>query len=141
MIFLFWKNENAELNDLNMTIFEQLFFNCFDHYKKGTYKKKATTIAIYYITLVQATLLLVLGVFFAEFFHKMNVTTMTATKAWILFAFVSLLLYFTNWIQYSGKKRKIMNANQKRKTNYGIITLWAIPVVALLLALIFMRIF
>ena len=141
MIFLFWKNENAELNYLNMTIFDQLFFNSFDHYKKGTYKKKANTIAIYYITLVQSSLLFVLGVFFAEFFHKMNVATMTATKAWILFVIVSFLLYFTNWMQYSGKKRKIMNANQKNKTNYGIITLWAIPVVALFLALIFMRVF
>ncbi|MGC1632206.1 MAG: hypothetical protein WA749_08870 [Gelidibacter sp.] len=124
-----------------MTIFDQLFFNSFNHYKKGNYKKKATTIAIYYITLVQTSLLLALGVFFAEFFHKMNVATMTPTKAWILFAFVSLLLYFTNWIQYSGKKRKIMNANQNKKTNYGIITLWSIPIVALFLALIFMRVF
>ncbi len=124
-----------------MTIFDQLFFNSFNYYKDGPYKKKATTISIYYITLVQASLLLVLGVFFAEFFHQMHVATMTATKAWILFIIVSLVLYFKNWIQYSGKKRKIMNANQKKKTNYGIITLWLIPVVSVFLAIIFLRVF
>lgn len=124
-----------------MTIFDQLFFNSFDYYKKGTYKKKATSIAIYYITLVQASFLLVLGVFFAEFFHQMHVATMTVSKAWILFVIASLALYFTNWIQYSGKKRKILNANQKKKTNYSIITLWLIPAAAIFLTIIFLRIF
>ena len=124
-----------------MTIFDQLFFNSFNHYKKGTFKKKANTIAIYYITLVQASLLLVLGVFFSEFFNKMHVETMTTTKAWVLFVIVSLMLYFKNWIQYSGKKRKIMNANQNKKTNYGIFTLWLIPIVAVFLAILFLRVF
>lgn len=124
-----------------MTFFDQLFFNSFNFYKKGTYKKKANTIAIYYITLVQASLLLVLGVFFAEFFHQMHVATMTTTKAWILFFIVSVVLYFKNWIQYSGKKRKILNANQKKKTNYGIFTLWLIPAVAIFLAVIFLKVF
>ncbi|MCL8008297.1 hypothetical protein [Gelidibacter japonicus] len=124
-----------------MTLFDQLFFNSFNHYKRGTYKKKANSIAIVYITIVQASFLLVLGVFFAEFFHQMHVSTMSATKAWILYALACLLLYFINWIQYSGKKRKIMNANQKKKSNYGIWTLWLIPSVALFLAMLFLRVF
>lgn len=124
-----------------MNIFDQLFFNSFNYYKIGTYKKRANTIAICYITLVQASLLLVLGVFFAEFFRQMNVATMSTTKAWVLFAIVSLVLYFKNWIQYSGKKRKIMNANQKKKTNHSIFTLWLIPVVAVFLTIIFLRVF
>lgn len=124
-----------------MTLFDQLFFNSFNHYKRGTYKKKANSIAIVYITIVQASFLLVLGVFFAEFFHQMHVSTMSATKAWILYALACLLLYFINWIQYSGKKRKIMNANQKKKSNYGIWTLWLIPSVALFLAMLFLRFF
>ncbi|WP_163516129.1 hypothetical protein [Gelidibacter japonicus] len=124
-----------------MTLFDQLFFNSFNHYKRGTYKKKANSIAIVYITIVQASFLLVLGVFFAEFFHQMHVSTMSATKAWILYALACLLLYFINWIQYSGKNRKIMNANQKKKSNYGIWTLWLIPSVALFLAMLFLRVF
>ncbi|WP_035480201.1 hypothetical protein [Gelidibacter mesophilus] len=124
-----------------MTIFDQLFFNSFNHYKKGTLKAKANAIAILYITIVQASLLLVLGVFFAEFFNKMHVTTMSSTKAWVLFVIVALLLYFKNWIQYSGKKRKILNANQKKKTVYGIFTLWLIPLVAVFLAMLFLRLF
>lgn len=124
-----------------MTLFDQLFFNSFNHYKNGTYKKKANTIAIVYITIVQASFLLVLGVFFAEFFSQMHVATMSATKAWVMFVLASLLLYFINWIQYSGKKRKIMNANQKKKSNYGIFTLWLIPVVAVFLAMLFLKVF
>lgn len=124
-----------------MTIFDQLFFNSFNYYKKSLYKKNANTIAITYITLLQASLLLVLGVFFAEFFHQMHVTTMSATKAWILFIIVSVVLYFKNSIQYSGKKRKILNANQMKKTNHSIWTLWLIPIVAVFLALLFLKVF
>lgn len=126
---------------MNMTIFDQLFFNSFNHYKKGANKRKANKIAILYVTLVQASLLLVLGVFFAEFFRQMHVATMSATKAWILFTLVSLLLYFTNWMQYSGKKRKVMNASQKKKTAYGIFTLWLIPIITVFLALLFLKVF
>lgn len=124
-----------------MTIFHQLFYNSFNHYKNGAYKKKANTIAVYYITVVQASLLLVLGVFFAEFFRQMHVSTMSSTKAWIFFVIVVLLLHFKNWIQYSGKKRKIMNASHNKKTDYGIVTLWLFPIVAVFLAIIFLKLF
>lgn len=124
-----------------MTLFDQLFFNSFNYYKKSTFKKNANAIAISYITIVQASLLLVLGVFFAEFFNKMHVDTMSAVNAWVLFVLASLILYFVNWIQYSGKKRKIMNANQKKPSHYGVFTLWLIPVVAVFLAIIFLKIF
>ena len=124
-----------------MTIFDQLFFNSFNHYKKGSYKKNANIIATSYITLVQASLLLVLGVFFAEFFHQMHVATMTATKAWVLFVIVSIVLYFKNSIQYSGKKRKILNAKHMKNTNHSIWILWLIPIVAVFLALLFLKVF
>jgi hypothetical protein len=126
---------------MNMTIFDRLFFNSFNHYKKGDNKSKANKIAILYITLVQASLLLVLGVFFAEFFSQMHVSTMSENKAWVLFIIASLMLYFKNWMQYSGKNRKVMNANQKKTHAYGIFTLWLIPVVAVFLALLFLKAF
>lgn len=124
-----------------MTVFDQLFFNSFDHYKKSTYKKNANTIAVYYITLVQASLVLVLGVFFAEFLNKMHVVTMSSAKAWTLFVVVSIVLYFKNWIRYGGKKRRVLNALPRRKTDYSIWTLWLIPVAALLLSVLFLKIF
>lgn len=124
-----------------MTVFDQLFFNSFDHYKKGTYKKNANTIAVYYITLVQMSLLLVLGVFFAEFFSKMHVVTMSSAKAWTLFVVVSFFIYFKNWMRYGGKKRRVLNALPKKKTDYNIWTLWLIPVVAVFLAFAFLRVF
>lgn len=124
-----------------MNLFDQLFFNSFNYYKRSSFKKNANNIAIAYITLVQASLLLFLGVFFAEFFHKMHVDTMSSTSAWVLLLIALIILYFINWIQYSGKKRKIMNANQKKIATYGVFTLWLIPVIALFLAIIFLKVF
>ncbi len=123
-----------------MTFFDQLFFNSFNHYKNGIYKRKANNIAVVYITIVQASCLLVLGVFLAKFFQQMHVATMSSTNAWVLFIIAVLILYFKNWIQYNGKKRKIMNANQKAKSNYGIFTLWSIPVGTIILAVLFLKV-
>lgn len=124
-----------------MTIFDQLFYNSFDHYKKGIYKKSANTIAVYYITLTQALLLLVLGIFLAQFLNKMHVVTMTSTKAWVLFVIVTIVLYFRNWIRYGGKKRKVLNAIPTKKMDYSIWTLWLIPAVTFFLAMLLLRVF
>lgn len=124
-----------------MTIFDQLFFNSFNLYKKGSLKKHATTIAVYYITIVQSLLLLALGAFFAEFFRQMQVSTMNSTRAWSLFALAVMVLYFKNWIQYSGKKRKVMNAQQRKQTSYTKTVLWTIPGVILIVAILFLKIF
>ncbi|MCB0447371.1 MAG: hypothetical protein KDD03_07640 [Gelidibacter sp.] len=124
-----------------MTLFDQLFFNAFNYFKTSTFKKSANDLANLYITLVQASLLLLLGVFFAEFFSQMNVMMMSTTKAWALFAIAVFILYFKNWIQYSGKKRKVLNANQNKKTTYSIWALLLIPFVCIFLSILMLKIF
>ncbi len=111
-----------------MTIFDSLFFHFFNHYKKKQHKK-ANNIASFYLTLLQASLLLLLGVFFAVFFKQMHVNTMSATKAWTLFALVIIFLMFKNWMQYSGRKRKVLNVKvlKKKKLDYSIWLLWFLP--------------
>ncbi|WP_194767302.1 hypothetical protein [Tamlana sp. I1] len=120
-----------------MTIFDSLFFHFFQYYKtkKG---KKANRIATFYVTFLQCSLLLLLGVFFAGFFKQMNVATMSATKAWILFTLVVIFIYFKNWMQYGGRKRKILNAKmlKNRKLGYNIWVLWFLPMVILGLAFV-----
>jgi hypothetical protein len=115
-----------------MNTFDALFFHFFQYYKSKK-SKKANSIATFYLTLLQSSLLLLLGVFFAGFFKQMHVQTMSSVKAWTLFGLVVIFLYFKNWIQYSGKKRKVLNAKvlKNRKLHYNIWLLWLLPVVIL----------
>ncbi|XMO87699.1 hypothetical protein AAFN75_05300 [Algibacter sp. AS12] len=115
-----------------MTTFDALFFHFFQHYKIKR-NKKANSIATFYVTILQCSLLLLLGVFFAGFFRQMHVTTMSAPKAWALFILVSVFLYFKNWMQYGGRKRKVLNAKmlKKKKLSYNIWMLWLLPLAIL----------
>jgi len=120
-----------------MTIFDILFFHFFNYYKKSK-KSTANKIATVYLTALQASLLLLLGVFFAGFFKQMHVNTMTAPKAWSLFVIATLFIAFKNWMQYGGQKRKVLNAKiiKTKKLDYNIGLLWSLPFVALGMAYI-----
>lgn len=115
-----------------MTVFDQFFYTVFSFYKKR-YKQKANGIAITYVTLLQGTLLLLLGVFFAGFFRQMNMVTMSSTKAWVLFVLIMIFIYFKNWMQYTGKRRMMINAKMLRKKSgtQNIYLLWLLPIVVL----------
>ncbi|MFV9549737.1 hypothetical protein [Algibacter sp. PT7-4] len=115
-----------------MTTFNALFFHFFQHYKAKK-SKNANSIATFYITFLQCSILLLLGVFFAGFFRQMHVSTMSAPKAWTLFGLVTVFLYFKNWMQYGGRKRKVLNAKmlKKKKLAYSIWLLWLIPLAIL----------
>lgn len=116
-----------------MNLFDTLFYNVFSFYKPK-YKQKSNLIAVIYITLFQVTLLLLLGVFFTGFFKQMNMSTMSSTKAWALFVIIAVFTYFKNWMQYTGKRRMMINAKMnKRKTTttHNIYFLWFLPVAIL----------
>jgi len=120
-----------------MTTFDALFYHFFQHYKTKK-SKKANSIATFYISLLQCSLLLLLGVFFAGFFRQMHVNTMAASKAWTLFVIVTIFIYFKNWMQYGGRKRKVLNAKmlKNKKISYNIWLLWLLPIVILGLAFV-----
>ncbi|AUS04725.1 hypothetical protein [Pseudotamlana carrageenivorans] len=120
-----------------MTTFDKLFFHFFQYYKSKK-SKKANDIATFYVSFLQCSLLLLLGVFFSGFFKQMNVQTMSASKAWILFVLVVIFIYFKNWMQYGGRKRKIRNVKmlKNKKLDYNIWVLWFLPVVVLGLTLV-----
>lgn len=115
-----------------MTTFDNVFFNFFNHYKNKK-SKRANKIATFYLTFLQGSLLLLLGVFFAGFFRQMHVDTMSAPKAWTLFVLVMIFMYFKNWMQYGGRKRKVLNAKmiKNKKLSYNIWLLWFLPFVIL----------
>jgi hypothetical protein len=116
-----------------MTPSDALFYNIFSYYKPKL-KQKANSVAILYITLLQVSLVLLLGVFFAGFFRQMNMVTMSSSKAWTLFTLIAVFVYFKNWMQYTGKRRMMINAKmnkKKSKNTYNIYLLWLLPVAVL----------
>ena len=125
-----------------MTFFDQLHQNIYKHYrnKKSAY---ANRIAVWYVTLVQSSLLLLLGIFFAEFFQNMRLETLSSNKAWSLYGLLVIGLYFKNWMQYSGRKRTILKAKSFRasKEDYHILVLWMLPLGCFLLAILLLRVF
>lgn len=110
---------------IHMSTFDAIFFSVFKHYKT-THKQKANTIAILYLSLLQIALVLVLGVFFSIFLEQMHIDTFSASKGWTLFIMTSVFIYFRNWMVYSGRKRKVLNAksNKNKQPMYSIWLLW-----------------
>lgn len=120
-----------------MTVFDQFFYSMFSFYKKR-YKQKANTIALVYISVLQISLVFLLGCFFAAFFNRMHADTMSNTSAWTLFVLVSIGIHFKNWMQYTGKRRMMINAKmvKKKKPKTNIWLLWVLPFLVLVLAYI-----
>ncbi|MBR9913622.1 MAG: hypothetical protein GYB32_02150 [Algicola sp.] len=126
-----------------MTTFDLLFFNVFQYYKP-IYKKKANNIALFYISGLQCSLLLLSGIVVALFLNEMNSVTMSSEKAWALFIIASLFICFKNWIQYSGKKRKVLNATRNSKVKpvlYNIWLLWSLLLSCIVLSIILLLAF
>lgn len=125
-----------------MNIFDILYYNIFSHYK-AKYKQKASTIAIGYVSILQCLLLLLLGVFFAVFLRKMHADALSKDKAWILFVLISGFLFFKNWMQYTGKRRMMVNNKmiKTKKVLYNIWLLWLIPLAILGLVYILFKAF
>ncbi|WP_347923599.1 hypothetical protein [Pontimicrobium sp. SW4] len=123
-----------------MNIFDQFALNIFNHYKPRL-KKKTNTIVVFYMSLLQCSLLLLLGVFFSEFFNQMKVETMSSSNAWTLFVIASLIIYFKNWMVNSGKRRMVLNAksNKKKYSDYNVWILWLLPLGCIALSLLLLN--
>ena len=113
-----------------MQQFDSIFFSLFRYYKPK-YKTKANDIALVYILILQASILLLLGSFFMLFFDQMNVSVISNSKACILYILLLVVLLFRNWIYYTGKKRRVLNTvnNKTYNGDINIVLIWLIPIV------------
>ena len=121
-----------------MTVFDRLFYNVFNYYKLRKHRK-ANSIAIIYISFLHCSLLLFAGICISLFLNAMNTVTIASDKSWTLFIMACVFLYFKNWIQYSGKKRKVLNArslSKNSKSDYPIVFLWLLPIGTLTISII-----
>lgn len=130
--FIFWTSYNSI-----MTFFDIAFYSVFNYFKNRQ-KSNANSLAIYYITCLHIALLCLIGVFLMLFLNELNVSGLSKDKAWVLLILSSFIIYFRNWIQYSGKKRKVLNLklNQTKDTIYNVWLLLSLPIVCIVLTLI-----
>ncbi|WP_292943311.1 hypothetical protein [Olleya sp. UBA1516] len=123
-----------------MTTFDQLFFTVFTAFK-ARFKQKANSIALAYISSLQIALFFLLGVFTATFLTKMNASTISSQKAWTLFVLIAIAIHIKNWLKYSGKSRKVLNAkfNRSKASSHNLTLLLSLPLVSLILAIILLQ--
>ena len=123
-----------------MNYFNQLYITVFSRFK-GRFKQKANTIALYYISVVEIALLLLIGVFFNKFLDQMKVVFMTGADAWLLFIMTSVFIHFKNWVNYSGRKRRVLNAklSSKKGLEYSSFLLIVLPIGIVGLSLLMLK--
>ena len=125
---------------LYMNYFNQLYITVFSRFK-GRFKQKANTIALYYVSVVEIALLLLIGVFFNKFLDQMKVVFMTGADAWLLFIMTAVFIHFKNWVNYSGRKRRVLNAklSSKKGLEYSSFLLIVLPIGIVGLSLLMLK--
>lgn len=123
-----------------MEFFDSLFFSVFQYYKPK-YKAKSNDIALGYILLLQCSVIVLLGTFLLLFFKQTHVDVISSSKALTLLVIGIVALIFRNWIYYTGKNRRVLNAkwNKSRLQTHNIYSLWAIPVIVITLSIFLMQ--
>ena len=124
-----------------MNYFNQLYLTTFNRFK-ARFRQKANTIALFYVSIVQIAIILLLGIFFIKFLDQMKVIIMNGTNGWLLFIILSLFIHFKNWLSYSGRKRRILNAKLsiKKDLEYSMFVLISLPLGLLGLSLIMLKV-
>jgi len=124
----------------SMNFFDQLYLTIFNRFK-GCYKQKANTIALFYTSLLQIELLFLGGVFFIKFLEQMKVVVMSSSNTWIVFVLTAVFIHFKNWVNYSGRKRRVLNAklSNKKDLGYSTFILIALPIAIIALSVLFYK--
>ena len=115
-------------------MFDQLYLNVFNYYQPRL-KQKAGKLAIIYLSVVQIVTFTLLVKFFIVFGKQMNLAGLSTSKIVFILIFGSLVIYFKNWMTYTGRKRTVLKSKLKKRSEHSIIVLWLIP-----LALIFLNV-
>ena len=113
---------------------DQFYLSVLNTLKKSA-GKNAFTLALVYISLIEISILVMLGNFFTAFASQLHLTLMSRTKALVLFVLLSFFIIVKNWLRYNGKRRNVLNARSKK--TYAMWLLLLVPVFCMILAYIF----
>lgn len=124
-----------------MNYFNRLYLTTFNRFK-ARFRQKANTIALFYVSIVEIAIILLLGIFFIKFLDQMKVIIMNGTNGLLLFIILALFIHFKNWLSYSGRKRRILNAKLsiKKDLEYSLFVLISLPLGLLGLSLIMLEV-
>ena len=124
-----------------MNYFNRLYLTTFNRFK-ARFSQKANTIPLFYVSIVEIAIILLLGIFFIKFLDQMKVIIMNGTNGWLLFIILALFIHFKNWLSYSGRKRRILNAKLsiKKDLEYSLFVLISLPLGLLGLSLIMLEV-
>lgn len=124
-----------------MNYFNRLYLTTFNRFK-ARFRQKANTIALFYVSIVEIAIILLLGIFFIKFLDQMKVIIMNGTNGWLLFIILALFIHFKNWLSYSGRKRRILNAKLsiKKDLEFSLFVLISLPLGLLGLSLIMLEV-
>ena len=124
-----------------MNYFNHLYLTVFNRFK-ARLKQKANTIALFYVSIVEIEVMLLVGIFFIKFLDQMNVVIMNGANAWLLFIMASIFIHFKNWLNYSGRKRLILNAklSKRKDLDYSLFILISLPFGLLGLSLMILKV-
>lgn len=117
-------------------MFDNLYLNLFNYYKPRI-KQKAGDLAVFYISLIQIALFILIMEFFIVFSKQMNLSVLSGSKILFLMIFGSVVIYFKNWMTYTGRKRNVLKTKLKKNSEHSIIVLWLIPVALIFLCVMF----
>ena len=123
-----------------MNFFNQLYLAIFNRFRVR-FKQKANTVALCYTSVIQIALLFLGGVFFTKFLEQMKVVVMSSANTWILFVLTAVFIHFKNWVNYSGRKRRVLNAklSNKKDLGYSSFILIVLPVAIIGLSLLMLQ--
>ncbi len=113
---------------------DNYYISILRHYKERL-GRRSLSLALFYINLLELSLLLLLGTFFMAFARQMKLITMSSFKFWTLFLLVSIFVLFKNWMRFNGKKRNVLNAKFKSKP-MSIYLIWTLPFACLIVAFV-----
>ncbi|MFD0861982.1 hypothetical protein ACFQ1M_07170 [Sungkyunkwania multivorans] len=129
-----------------MNFFDQLFYKVLRYYQERARKghfKKAISKAVLYISFLQISTLLLVGLILVKLIGRSYAFSMTETNGWTLFILSSIGIYFYNTLHYNGRKRmKIkseMIGGHKKTTQIWIY--WVVPFAMQALIIIFLQAF
>jgi hypothetical protein len=113
-----------------MSILDQLYHSFYSRLKLRYRRKSTSFLALFYVTIVQFLLLVITALFCYGFSRQMHFQLISdSVNVYVLSVLTALVIYFKNWLYYSGKKRSILKAkyNKTKNTHYSFFTLFFIP--------------
>lgn len=118
-------------------MFDNIFYSVFK-LLKPKFGKRANNLAIIYLSILQILLVLVIGIFLKAFLSNMNQRFLSDDKFLILSIVAAILIFLKNWIQYSGRKRKVKNTkiSQSKDRTFSVYGLVLFPVGCIILLLV-----